>query len=116
MNQQLDVPNWDEFTPEQKRLYQAWITSLEAAIAANIELMKSFNYQDISSEVPNKEMVSAASSDTANINLSEIREKIIPKRIDEIYCEVKIRICKTNCLWNPNREKCLEDCDKNDCT
>ncbi|MDB9465249.1 hypothetical protein [Dolichospermum circinale] len=115
MTEKLQDPNWDKFTPEQKRLYEKWIQSLEAAIQAHIELMKSFESEDSSSESSKKEIVATPH----NTNFARTKETLISLRIngiDDIYCEVKKRICKANCLFNSQKQKCLEDCERNGCS
>lgn len=103
MNQELPVPNWDNFTPEQKRLFQAWIKSLEDTQAISMELIKSLNGKEITFEATN----------TSNF--------IAPAK--ELPCDLaqtaKLTACIARCVFDSNRQQCSDNCRqqyKNACT
>jgi hypothetical protein len=108
MSQEPQFPNWDKFTPEQKRLYQAWVKSLETAEAASIELIKSLNSKEITSDAINKS-TGTESSQSMNLSSSEISRKIMPLRPDLFVCELKQIKCYLDYKLGL---KSLEDCNK----
>ena len=112
MNQQLPVPNWDNFTPEQKQLYQVWIKSLEDAEAASMELVKSFSEKEIAPEVT---IGSNSIAVAENVDFSSI--KLSVKFPRDIPCWAIQKICQARCLFKPNPQQCSDDClEQHNCT
>ena len=106
MNQELPVPNWDNFTPGQKHLFQVWIKSLEDAEAASMELIKSFSDKEITPEA------TSASNRTAfaeNADFTRVGSPTLPR---DIPCWAMLSICQAKCVLNPNPQQCSNDCKK----
>lgn len=106
MSQELPVSEWNNFTPEQKHLLQLWIKSLEEAQAASIELIKSFNDTETTSE---------ATTTLNTVSFTENSDSIFLERSDvasppELPDQVILSICTANCLLAPNRQECVDKC------
>ncbi|WP_104910253.1 hypothetical protein [Nostoc sp. 'Lobaria pulmonaria (5183) cyanobiont'] len=102
MSEELQVSEWDNFTPEQKHLLQVWIQSLQEAQVASIELIKSFKDKETTSEAIT----------TLNA-VSFPRTLPLPESPPEVACDVLLVICKAKCRFNSNSQQCLDDCMKN---
>lgn len=110
MSQELPVSEWDNLTPEQKHLLQVCIKSLEEAQAASVDLIKSFNDKEISSEE-----ISTSNTGSFSENFDSIvtDRSTLPQLPSDLVDQALQAICEAKCLLAPNREKCMENCRKN---
>jgi len=106
MNQELPVSGWDNFTPEQKHLFQVWIKSLEDAEVASMELIKSFSEKEIAPEA------TSGSNPTAAENLDLVSIKGIAELPPDIPEYAILRICQAGCLLKPAPQRCFKNCWK----
>ncbi|MEA5582895.1 hypothetical protein VB620_16285 [Nodularia harveyana UHCC-0300] len=111
MSEELQGSEWDNYTPEQKHLFQVWIKSLEEAQAASINLIKSFNNTEPPFEAKN---TSNTASFTRNFDSNFILSEAsgIPLRVGDLPKNLLLVICQSDCFLKPesNRQQCIEDC------
>jgi hypothetical protein len=102
MSKELLASEWENFTPEQKHLWEVWMKSLQEAQAASMELIESFKDKNTTPE--------AATTLSA---VSFVETLPIPTSPPEVVCEVLLSICKAKCILSSNRQECFDDCTKN---